>query len=208
MKRLSVILSMVTLLIGISTASFATMIDFRDSSWSVTNGVTTSKTVDGTTITATPSGAALWQDSIDGIGIVFDYENDEIEGDEILQISFSSTTWLNTIYIADLFIEGDPVRTETGFYSLDDGTTWTLFEAIQFTNTNGELTIDVGGVLLVNNSIWFRAPGAGHEFAVQGLDVIPEPATISLLGFGLISLSGAAVRRRRKLKRKLMELRS
>jgi hypothetical protein len=208
-KKLSVILAVVTLLIGVSTASFATMIDFTDSSiWGGANLQQTWTDGDNTTITATPTEAKLWQDSIDGIGIQqISYEPDEIEGEERLEVSFSSSTLLNTIYIADLFIEGG--YTETGFYSLDGGTNWTLFEAITAGN-NGELTIDVGGELVT--TILFKAPGIVNdtqreEFAVQGLEVnVPEPGTIALLGMGLVGLIGAGARRRRN--RKLMESRS
>lgn len=162
-----------------------------------------------TTLTASP-GDLLWQDNIDGIGIQSSptsdipagYESDEIEGGELLTISFIHDVYLNNIYIADLFYEpGEQGYYEKGQYSINGGS-WVDFFS-DGTGTNGELLL----VLNVPNVsyIQFMAPGIidgqNHEFAVQGIDVdsdyatTPEPGTMLLLGSGL---AGYYITRKRR----------
>ena len=170
--------------------SQALTIDFRDNAWEASEGFQ-DFTLGDVTLRAHPAQATLWHDSIDGIGIIFDYENDEIEEDEILEVSFASLIQLDSIGIADFFYEcrWGGCYSETGYYSLD-GTTWNLFTAPNPSNSNGEMSIAVGQVV---SSVWFMAPGnigtQDHEFALQNLVVtqlVPEPGTLILLASGIV----------------------
>lgn len=186
----------------ISTAS-ATVIDFRENPWNDAFGDSTysytfnTGDLDGLTInlSTSPGGATIWQDNVDGLGVVNRWENDEIEWDELLKISFSSIVTIQVISIADLFIESG--YSETGLYSLDNGLSWIRFEAIE-RGGNGELKINPRAISI--NSIWFtgdqNSTYGKSEFAVQNIDVVltpkgtvPEPSPVLLIGLGLLCLS-------------------
>lgn len=214
MKKTSLFLCLL-LFVSANSASAST-IDFRQSVWHAAHNNAsfdynfTSGALDGLSlnIQAGPSGARIWQDGVDGLGVIFRWENDEIEWDETLKLSFSDDVTLNTLSFADLFKEG---HTETGRYSTDLGSSWTEFRAITRGN-NGQLTLNIGNI--ATDSIWFAGTmRGGHEFAVQRLGLtyarpmppinppvtppteVPEPATMLLLASGMI---GAGARRKIK----------
>jgi hypothetical protein len=149
---------------------------------------------------------SLWWDNVDGFGVQYSYEQDEIEGSEFLKLSFSTPFVLDTIYIADLFNEHG--YTEYGWYQLNGGPLQTFFadpgQNLGAPGDNGETALNIGGITV--NEILFTAPGlinvAGqlqnHEYALQGIagSPVPVPPAVLLLGSGILGL--AAVRRRMK----------
>ena len=188
----------------LSQTANAVFLDFRDSFYSSAFGENAfTATVDGIhfTIKAKPADAELWWDSRDGIGIQYDYENDEIEGSENLVILFHTPVNLNGVFITDLFNEHGYL--ERGVFATDDE--WHKFYADPgqlLGESNGELWIDIGYFGL--DSMSFQAPGRSHpgenhEFALGGLEVtaVPVPAALWLFGSGLLALGGLLRRPRR-----------
>lgn len=209
--------SAIMLLPGIASA---TSIDFRGDEWKSArfkrtyehkftggelNGLNLS-------VSANPFPGLIWQDTVDGLGVILRFENDEIEWDEQLRLNFSEEVELNSISFADLF--QTRVYPEQGRYSFDQGTTWHDFTAIADAGANGEMTLDLGGVM--SSSLWFAGPDTYQwptglsTYAVQGIDItyfgggggnpgggggngggqteVPEPASVILLGSALLAL--------------------
>ena len=185
------------LLLLLAGAAAASTIDFTDAAFSGANyQASFSAPVDGYTVTlrAAPTGARLYWDSDDGLGIRYSYEKDEIEGPERLRILFSTPVYLSSVLLTDVFNEG---YRERGFYRLNGTGDWIRFKAdpSQGPGTNGELELlfDPNTVI---SSIVFRAPGwlpllnQGHEFSVAAIEAsaVPIPAAAWLLGTGLVGL--------------------
>ena len=157
---------------------YAPQIDFRDGSfWSDANeehSYSGSQSGVDLTISAAPGEATLWWDDKDGLGIRFSYENDEVESEEILRISFHDEIALLAIYISDLFVEDG--YAEKGSYRINDGA-WVHFDAMSIpgSNDNGERLIAFGPPIHAVDSIEFSAPGKinhneNHEFALMAFD--------------------------------------
>jgi hypothetical protein len=200
-------LAVFLVLIFAGTAAAST-VDFRDSATfgGALNQSSYSASVDGNTITLTamPTGARLWWDSTDGLGVRYLFESDEIQGVERLKISFAAPVQLESVLITDLFNEDGYL--ERGYYQLNGSDSWIQFTALasQTSGTNGELTVPIDPSVLVS-SILFRSPGLvlfplqSHEFSVAAIVTdpptsVPIPAAVWLLGSGLVGL--VALRRR------------
>lgn len=189
----------------LANESRATAIDLRDAAFASADGADSFQTeIDGVTVTfaANPSPGTLYHDTEDGLGVRLDYETDEIEGVELLVVSFSEPVLLEELYITDLYNEQGYL--ENGFYDLNGTSTFTAFGAepdqLRFT-TNGDKTLAIGSVV---TSFALRAPGLmdgqNHDFSLGGFAFsnatpVPEPSSLSLFALGALAI-GTAIRRR------------
>lgn len=206
-----IIITSVLLFFGLATGSYATVIDFTSGDFSSAGGQSSFYySSAGLRIEALPSGAVLYHDTADGLGVIYGYEDDEVEGDESLHLHFDVAQFLNGILITDLFNEpynyGEGSFLEQGQYSFDNSS-WVPFEADEdqtpSPDTNGELTLLFPSSTLITD-IWFQAPGwqnlEDHEFSIAKIDVTPapEPAAILLLASGLAGLAGSGRKFRKR----------
>jgi hypothetical protein len=201
--------------IPISALASMVDVDFRDQDAFGGHGMTSYETgmePFGVNLTVSVGvlGSTLWRDNFDGYGIQYnfeglfmDYAEAEIQGMESLRIDFSETISLHDVSITDLFFENG--YHETGMYSLDNGSSWTFFQAasnqlLGYKNGEADIAVDAE-----TDSILFAAPGLlanqNHEFSVGGLtfetlmsgetvDVVPTPipSAVFLLGSGILGL--------------------
>lgn len=159
----------------------------------------------------------LNHDPVDGLGIYWDncfYDDadpDEIEG-KYEKLSVTSAGFeANGIWITDLFGPDDgidPILGEKGKVIINGGTDVFEFYGNEGNHPNGEVFVDFGKTLTISSAVfetiptprdkWWKDPYAENEYSVAGFTAsVPEPATLLLLGTGIIGLAGLGVRRKR-----------
>jgi hypothetical protein len=191
----------------------AAHVDFRTAPFHAGHGLPSFDIdVDGTTFRfeAMPQGSVLYHAKADGYGVdsPFSYEPDEIEGPEVLSLSFWSgasakALKLDSIHLTDLFNERSLETGRIELHGPDGVTVINVIAALdQVRNTtNGELWVKLGGIAV--HELRFTAPGRvngnGEEYSVAGVGVRPMPEPTASLAFCIGSLLvSAALRRRRE----------
>ncbi len=198
------------LALSLASAAGATSIDFRNAAFTPVGDVNHlsqsyggySFDFDALRITDMQHEGTLFWDSLDGFGIKNsnNWDADEIEGSEVLKISFGQSLYVTSFTVADLFPETNLV--EQGHYSTNGGATWGSFFA-DGAHLNGEVTVNVGGMA---DHLLFKSAGStgfrqGHEFSVVAVNVgtarpasidrndgpaVPEPTSAMLFAAGAL----------------------
>jgi hypothetical protein len=176
-------------------------IDFRDDAWDDANYNHAWTVVDVQAI-------ALWdrllyQDPTDGLGIRGG-EQDEINYREKLIVNLGLAPdqgiYVSGVWITDLFEEPDGVDGEEGRVKLKlvgGQLMYFDFSGNDADQENGEILVDFEGTYLVDKAFFYIiGEHCNNEFSVAGFNSpVPEPATMLLVGSGLIGLAGVGRRK-------------
>lgn len=195
------------LALSLATAAGAVPVDFRGASFAAGHGVnhfensaaTYDFSFDALRITDMQHEGTLFWDVLDGYGIrnTNNWDADEIEGSEVLKLSFGESIYLESFTVADLLIETNLV--EEGDYSVNGGSSWSHFYA-DGAHLNGEVTVTVDAE---TDHVLFKSAGStgfrqGHEFSLVAVDVgrevyehsngpaVPEPTSALLFAAGAL----------------------
>ncbi|MBN1828728.1 MAG: PEP-CTERM sorting domain-containing protein [Deltaproteobacteria bacterium] len=166
-------------------------LDFRTTAWT---GAYNNPfwTVGDVTATALPQGSLLFQANDDGLGILGG-EPDEVDHEEQLSVVINLGMSLSGVWITDLFTRSDgadPVNGEYGSVLINGLDTY-YFMGINSDQGNGDQYVSFGGAKLVTSALFQIEGGTNNnDFSVAGFTRVPEPATMMLLGLGMLGLAG------------------
>ena len=194
-------------------------VDFRSDSFSAAdNQHSVSGEVDGVGFTVSAyrvndigglDEAVLWWDSEDGLGIRGGGQEDEIDADERLVITFDEVIGLSELFFSDLFANESTMGTildEAGTAALDSSLmidiSADLLLGTDGNKVNGEHVLSLSKVEPVL-SITLSTNGLGHDFSLIGFTdppltttsiPVPGMSTIFVLGLLLLAVGTACGR--------------
>ena len=176
-------------------------IDFRSGDWSGAYGA--HEYTFGDVQATAMWDKYLYQDTTDGLGILGG-EPDEINYCEKLEVNLGldpdEGIYVSGVWITDLYERPDGVDGEEGRVTLalvGGGFLSFDFYGNAADQANGEILVNFGMPYLVDKAFFYIiGEPCNNEFSVAGFNApVPEPATMLLVGSGLIGLAGVGRRK-------------